>query len=121
MKYAYFLSENLETDCFSTSFDLPKREKLTSFLVKSDIVNFLGWDFNFYLSKTYYIVFDETNSHSISFNLSYKNSGNIQYFKFEKVEEDRFRNILTVRLLDEMIDFDVRKFKRDVRIEKLLE
>lgn len=108
MKYAYFLSENLESDCFSISFEK-----------NNDVVNFFGWDFSFDLSNTHYIVFDETRG-DMSLSLSYKNSDNIQYFKFEKISEDLFRNILSIKLLDEIKDLDVRKFKRDLRIEKLL-
>ena len=112
MKYAYFLSENLESDCFSISFEK-----------NNDVVNFFGWDFSFDLSNTHYIVFDETRGDMIRRSFlspHYENSDNIQYFKFEKISEDLFRNILSIKLLDEIKDFDVRKFKRDLRIEKLL-
>ena len=109
MKYAYFLSENRETDCYSTSFEFVGQTKVQLF----------GWDFNFDLGNTHYLVIDDTRGKNLEF--EYENSESIEYFKFKLVNEDIDRKILTIEITERIENFDLRIFKRDLRIDKLLE
>lgn len=108
MRYAYFLSENRETDCYSTTFECVGQTK----------IEFFGWDFGFDLGNIHYLVIDDTRGNTNNF--KYENSENIEYFKFKVIDEDVDRNILTIEITEEFENFDVRKFKRDIRIDKLL-
>ena len=109
MRYAYFLSENRETDCYSTSFECIGQTKIQLF----------EWDFNFDLGKTHYLVIDDTRGSNVRF--KYENSEYIEYFKFKVVDKDIDRNILTIEVTEKIEKFDIRNFKRDLRIDKLLE
>ena len=109
MRYAYFLSENRETDCYSTTFEWVGQTKVQLF----------GWDFDFDLGNTHYLVMDDTRDSNVS--LKYENSEYIEYFKFKVVDEDIDRKILTIEITEKVENFDVRNFKRDLRIDKLLE
>lgn len=109
MRYAYFLSENTETDCYSTSFEWIGQTKVQLF----------GWDFNFNLENTHYLVIDDTRGSNVR--LKYENSEYIEYLKFKVVDKDIDRNILTIEVTEKIENFDIRNFKRDLRIDKLLE
>jgi hypothetical protein len=108
MKYAYFLSENRETDCYSTTFEFVGQKNIELF----------GWNFNFDLGNVHYLVIDDTLGNRNIF--KYENSKNIKYFKFKVIDEDIDRNILTIEITEEFENLDVIKFKRDIRIDKLL-
>ena len=111
MRYAYFLSENRETDCYSTSFECRSDTK----------IEFYGWDFDFDLSNSMYIAVDDTRGELVPFR--YENSKNMRYYTFIKTDEDIDRNILTVEITGEIeiVNFDLLKFRRDLRINKILD
>jgi len=109
MRYAYFLSENRETDCYSTSFEWVGQTKIQLF----------EWDFNFDLGNTHYLVIDDTRGSNV--NRKYENSEYIEYFKFKVVDEDIDRKIITIEITAKIKNFDIKNFKRDLRIDKLLE
>jgi hypothetical protein len=117
MKYAYFLSENRETDCYSISFECIGQTK----------IQFFGWDFNFNLCNIHYLVIDDTRGGGPTMNWKYQGCGVISYseyiehFKFKVVHEDIDRKILTIEITEKIENFDIRNFKRDIRIDKLLE
>ena len=111
MRYAYFLSENRETDCYSTSFECSSDTK----------IEFYGWDFDFDLSKSIYIAVDDTRGELVPYSFRYENSKNMRYYTFIKTDEDIDRNILTVEITGEIVNFDLLKFRRDLRINKILD
>ena len=66
----------------------------------------------------HYLVIDDTLGNRNIF--KYENSKNIKYFKFKVIDEDIDRNILTIEITEKIENFDIINFKRDLRIDKLL-
>ena len=116
-QYIYFITENEDTNFFSTSFDLVHKDGERYF----DIYNF---DTNFNFDLLRYVSTDETNPHSwnsLGGSNRYKNGNGIKFYLTEFVNIDTDRNTLRIKILKDELNMDLNQYKREIRIEKLLE
>jgi hypothetical protein len=110
-KYIYFITENEDSNFFSTSFEEVRVNGERYF----DIYNFNN-NFDFNLLR--YVSVDETQTNTF---LKYANSRGIGFFLVELVSIDSDRSTVRIKIIREESNMDLQQYKREIRIEKLLE
>ena len=115
-EYIYFITENEDSNFFSTSFELIERNGERFF----EIYNF---DFKFNLNLLKYVSVDQTcdpYDNTFKWYEKYKNT-NIKFYVTELFDKDEDRKTIKVRIIREEPNMDLTQYKRNIRIENLLE
>jgi len=110
VKYIYFITENEDTSFFTTDFESWSLDGENYF----EIFSFDKSRFNFDLLK--YVAVDYTNSNGI-----YQDNSKMKYYSVELSSVDEVRNIITLKVISEELNMDLIQYRREIRIEKMIE
>lgn len=107
-KYLYIIGKDF--DYITTSFSYGSDERIISI-----------YDINIDINEFKYISIDYTYDPFLSFNnYKYKNSNALTIYEFDVVTIDVDRNYIEVFLSKSIENFDLRLYKRDIKINTII-
>lgn len=108
IKYLYLINDD-EDDFITTSFE-----------IKEDIVTIYNFNEEISPFNVSYLATDYSWDAFSSFNNKYKNSNALKFYKCYFVNQDIDRMTLTMRIVETDDVINLKEYKRDVKINKII-
>lgn len=114
-QYLYCMNDVCEEDFVTTSFSY-----------FSDVINIFNFNQeDFDMCRTKYVAIDYTLDPFTSFHNNntlpqYTNSNALQVFRVKFVEQDIDRMTVTLLIIESIKSFDLKNYKRDIKIENII-
>ncbi len=111
-QYLYCMNDVGGEDFITTSF---------SYSNESDNIHIFNFNqVEFDITRIKYVAIDYTLDPFTSFNKRYTNSNALRIFKVKFIEQDFDRMTVTLSIEEKIKSFDLQSYKRDIKIENII-